>query len=115
MIQSFILIIKSSINKIKTLHENAKYFGYPKLDNLADHKPVPHERPVIILAPHQDLHGIGTAGTFLNTWPLYLEVPKRFPDVDFIFRPHPLWLPNLQLEMGGGKSKGLSGSGIEYA
>ena len=64
--------------------------GYPKLDRLAAVANNPHKRKRIIIAPH---HLIGDSvldrGGFREYAGFLQGLPSRYPQVDFIFRPHP--------------------------
>lgn len=65
--------------------------GYPKLDALYFIEERPRNRKRVIIAPHHlisdnELH----AGGFRQYADDLLSLPLRFPNVDFVFRPHPL-------------------------
>ena len=74
--------------------KNIKVSGYPRVDNLStipkDKKRI---RKKIIIATHsvstKNNHGIEFA-QFLNFYDVFLELPEKYPDIDFVFRPHPL-------------------------
>lgn len=74
--------------------------GYCKMDSLAHIKKVPHKRPRIILAPHHTITDKWKdslqIGNFLKYSDFILKLPKMFPNVDFIFRPHPMLLETLK-------------------
>lgn len=76
--------------------KNAVVFGYSKMDGLAKYENITNQRKKIILAPH---HTINTPAlplsNFLSYYDLILELPDLFPNVDFVFRPHPLLFVNL--------------------
>ncbi len=67
--------------------------GYAKMDRLAGIKPRPQRPKTIVLAPHHSLPN-GTEGltlsTFLTHADFFLELPTLYPEVHFVFRPHPL-------------------------
>lgn len=96
--------------------ENLNIVGYPKLDSLAKFlaqgQESNKERKQIIIAPHHTLT--------LEDFPLYLsnfmrlsefflKLPKLYPQIDFIFRPHSLLFTHLIrfkiYERGGGNSE----------
>jgi len=65
--------------------------GYPKLDSLSAAKRIECSRKRILICPHHSVdNSIFPLSTFLKFQDFYLELPDLFPDVDFIFRPHPL-------------------------
>ena len=70
--------------------KNIVVTGYPKLDNISKVTVLPHERKRIIIAPH---HMIGDnvldRGGFRDYAGLLQRLPSMFPQVEFIFRPHP--------------------------
>ena len=75
------------------LADTAALSGYAKMDRLAEIKPRPQRPKTIVLAPHHSLPS-GTEGltlsTFLTHAEFFLELPKLYPEVHFVFRPHPL-------------------------
>lgn len=66
------------------------------MDKLASIEYKNKTRKQILLCPH---HTINTKeldlSNFLTYSDLFLELPQLYPDVDFIFRPHPLLKYNL--------------------
>ena len=78
---------------------NAVVTGYCKMDELAKHKKNPSDRKRIILAPHHTVSewkdGLELSN-FLTYSDFFLELPKLYPDIDFIFRPHQLLFVNLK-------------------
>lgn len=75
---------------------NVVLTGYSKMDRFSEIHLVPRSRKKIILAPH---HTVATPelpmSNFLKFSNLFLELPKLFPDVDFVLRPHPLLFTTL--------------------
>ena len=69
---------------------NAVITGYSKADAFSKIEKNFHERKQIIIAPHHSIHGYGLQGQFLKFYDLFLELPQMYPQIDFIFRPHPL-------------------------
>ena len=64
------------------------------MDNLAKQPIRKRERKTIIIAPHHTIeakfrNSIGLSN-FLEYAELFQELPKKYPQIDFIFRPHPL-------------------------
>lgn len=88
------------------LQANIRVVGYAKMDSLQ--KSVEHEGCRIIIAPHHSLEretdGLKLS-TFLFNYQLWLELPKLFPQVQFIFRPHPLLFARLRTKRWWGEAK----------
>jgi len=82
--------------------------GYPKLDALLIRPRPPSVRKKIILAPH---HSVATLksdwslGDFLRLADRYAELPIKYPNVDFVFRSHPLLRGKLEDDHNWGKAK----------
>lgn len=76
---------------------NALITGYIKMDRLADFSTVPHERKMIIIAPHHTVMGWKELdiSNFLMYSDFFAELPSHYPEIDFVFRPHPLFFNNL--------------------
>lgn len=71
--------------------------GYPKIDKLKAIKPVSRNRKRIIIAPH---HTVGEVAEYklsnFETYKeLFLELPQLYPQIDWVFRPHPLLFHNM--------------------
>ena len=76
--------------------KNAKFLGYVKMDNFMPLPTVPNGKKRIIITAHHSMQistqSIGIQfSCFLRYYDFYLRLAKMYPDVDFIFRPHPLW------------------------
>ncbi len=74
--------------------------GFAKMDRLASFRPTSAERRTVILSPHHTLAKEGESdglvlSNFLRYADFFLELPRRFPEVRFVFRPHPLLFPRL--------------------
>ncbi|MCH5324688.1 MAG: hypothetical protein J1E39_05680 [Eubacterium sp.] len=54
-------------------------------------------RKMIMICPHHTVWGWKSLNisNFLDYYRLFIELPKMYPDIDFVFRPHPLLFPNL--------------------
>jgi hypothetical protein len=76
---------------------NGEVTGYLKMDKMVTIIPEKRERKRIIISPHHTVWGWSTLniGNFLKYSRLFLELPKRYPQIDFVFRPHPLLFSNL--------------------
>ncbi len=93
------------------LRETARLSGYAKMDRLAS-VPRRADRPkTVIIAPHHSLPRPGAPGggltlsNFLSYADLFLRLPKDYPDVRFVFRPHPLLMPRLATRAWWGEEK----------
>ena len=71
--------------------------GYLKMDKMASIVAKSRNRKRILICPHHTVWGWSTLniGNFLVYHNLFLELPKLYPNVDFVFRPHPLLFENL--------------------
>lgn len=80
--------------------------GYAKMDNLSKVKVDKGDRKKILICPHHTVWGwnVLNISNFLKYSELFIRLPKMFPQVDFIFRPHPLLFPNL-VEYAGWSQK----------
>ncbi len=77
-------------NASKFYNKNMICTGYPKFDNIKDIKKDILKRKLIILAPHHDIYRRGFCSSFLKYYKIYRNLPKLYPNIDFVFRPHPL-------------------------
>ena len=78
--------------------KNAKITGYAKMDDFANLKRQNGDKKRVIIAPHHSVKGSSALeiSNFLYYYDLLLELPKMFPNVEFIFRPHPHLFVNLE-------------------
>ena len=72
---------------------NGDLVGYVKMDALAAVKPEPHVRKRVLVALHHSVEG-GTnkmlaLANFVRYADFFMALPDRYPEIDFIFRPHP--------------------------
>lgn len=79
--------------------------GYVKMDKLASIEKRNSLRKRIIIAPHHSIHGIGLCSQFLKYANYIQELPNLYPDIDFIFRPHPCLLSTLKTQQYWGEEK----------
>lgn len=91
------------------LLENLKAAGYSKMDRLAQIAEN-HDRPkTVMLCPHHSLDRGEVDGVALSNFirfaDFFLELPRKFPDVRFVFRPHPLLFPRLRQKRWWGDGK----------
>lgn len=76
--------------------KNVVCTGYAKMDNLAKATEIKHDKKRIIIAPHHTVNNQSLPlSNFLEYCDFILELPKIYPDIQFIFRPHPLLFINL--------------------
>ena len=77
---------------------NTEIAGYPKMDALAQCV-IDTQRTFkrVIIAPHHTIDESASLhlSTFLTLAGFFLELPGRYPDVQFVFRPHPMLFPKL--------------------
>ena len=75
---------------------NVVLSGYAKMDSFAKCTEINSSRRRIIIAPHHTISNkYLPLSNFLVLSDFILELPKRYPDIDFVFRPHPLLFVNL--------------------
>lgn len=76
--------------------KNTIISGYAKMDDFVNLKKSPSNKKRIIIAPHHSVKGTALQiSNFLYYYDLLLELPKMFPNIEFIFRPHPHLFINL--------------------
>lgn len=80
---------------------NALVTGYLKMDRLAQAPIHQRSRKKIIICPHHTVFGWKALdiSNFLRYKDFFVELPRKYPQIDFVFRPHPLLFSNL-LEKG---------------
>lgn len=85
---------------------NVKVLGYCKMDRLRDVAVKARKRKCIIIAPHHtiDMPDLPLSN-FLAYSDFFLELPGHYPEMDFVFRPHPLLRVALEKEDVWGKAK----------
>ncbi len=95
------------------LAANIEVVGYCKMDRLEPllakrETSAAGRRRKVIISPH---HTIDTStdalalSTFIKNAGTLLELPARFPEIDFVFRPHPLLFPRLATAKWWGTEK----------
>ena len=102
-------IIKEFENQMLNKGENLVLSGYMKLDGLAPTRKNLNKRKKIIIAPHHTIEKkfeetIGLSN-FLKYSDFFLKLPGLYPQVDFVFRPHPLLRVALEKKEIWGKKK----------
>lgn len=94
-----------NLAKNPRLDANIVVSGYAKMDRMEELKVKRGEpgrsgtrRRKVIICPHHtiDKEADGLAiSTFLTHADLFLKLPEMFPEIDFVFRPHPILFPRL--------------------
>ncbi|MBQ9293244.1 MAG: hypothetical protein IJ211_08295 [Campylobacter sp.] len=75
---------------------NAKIVGYAKMDSFKIKKKEKDGKKIILIAPHHTIkNNVLQISNFLYYYDFILTLPQKFPNVRFIFRPHPLLFTNL--------------------
>ena len=76
--------------------KNVVLSGYAKMDELNKYEYKISNKKTIILAPHHTINmDILPLSNFLQYSDFILELPKKYPNINFIFRPHPLLFTNM--------------------
>lgn len=77
---------------------NGMVTGYFKADTfIKKSSNVISGKKMIIISPHHTVWGWKSLNisNFLKYYDFFVELPKIFPDIEFVFRPHPLLFSNL--------------------
>lgn len=99
---------RMNIAKNPMLEANAVTVGYAKMDRLAT---IPRREgggKTILLCPHHTLDRVPgelALSTFLKNADLLQRLPEMFPEITFVFRPHPLLFPRLATDKWWGPEK----------
>jgi len=78
--------------------KNSIVTGYLKMDSLASISPSIRTRKRILICPHHTVNGVHKTlniSNFMTYAEFFIDLPKRYPQIDFVFRPHPLLFSNL--------------------
>lgn len=92
---------KESMKDVESIQQisgiNAVVSGYIKMDEMKNVKKIERTRKRIIIAPHHTVMGWSKIdiSNFMEYHEYFLQLPHMFPEVDFVFRPHPLLFINL--------------------
>ncbi len=90
---------------------NAVITGYAKMDKLAEYMQnrQAKKRKTIMIAPHHSVEGgtndVLALSNFVRYADLFLKLPEMYPNIDFIFRPHPVLFTILSLKRHWGPKK----------
>jgi hypothetical protein len=87
--------------------KNVIVCGYYNFDRYKNIKKCHQQRKCIIIAPHHTITNNDelNLSNFLEYADFFLELPCIYPDIDFVFRPHPLLILKLEEEDIWGKEK----------
>jgi hypothetical protein len=76
--------------------QNVSLTGYAKMDSLHNFKERKRDRKRCIISPHHTITNTALPlSNFLRYKDFILELPMKYPNVDFVFRPHPLLFANM--------------------
>lgn len=95
----------------KNKGSNAIVTGYSKMDKMVEYLSNRKEnsRKTIIIAPHHSVKGGCNDTLALSNFEtysdLFLELPKLYPQIDFIFRPHPVLFKTLKNKSAWGEKR----------
>lgn len=88
---------------------NVVLSGYCKMDSFKKIKKEPNSRKRIIIAPHHSVDGgyndFMAMSNFDRYADLFLKLPEMYPQIDFVFRPHPALFLLLKNENFWGEKK----------
>lgn len=78
--------------------KNSKICGCLKMDSLANIQKISSSKKRIIIAPHHtiDIFPDIAFSNFLTYYDFFLSLPKKYSQIEWIFRPHPLLFINLK-------------------
>lgn len=81
--------------------DNIVVSGYAKMDSLHNITETPHTKKRILICPHHTIRktdkDLLQLSNFLEYADFFLSLPDLYPDIDFVFRPHPLLFVNLKM------------------
>ncbi len=76
--------------------KNVVLAGYSKMDGLAKFHPSKNKRKKILITSHHTVSlNILPLSNFMEYYDLLTKLPDLFPELDFVFRPHPLLFTTL--------------------
>lgn len=76
---------------------NGVVTGYLKMDQLSGEAILERSRKMIMICPHHTVTGWAKLdiSNFLRFSEFFIRLPQMYPEIDFVFRPHPLLFTNL--------------------
>lgn len=96
------------INKYSKINgKNTAVTGYCKMDELQNYNKMKKNKKIIIVAPHHTVSPwkFLQISNFLKYSDFFLKLPKLYPQINFIFRPHPLLIVQLKKPEVWGEEK----------
>ena len=88
---------------------NGECVGYMKMDALPGIVTPPHPKKTILIAPHHSVDGglnqRFQVSNFIKYSEFFLRLPEMYPQLDFVFRPHPFLFQALALPTLWGPQK----------
>ena len=73
--------------------ENCVLTGYCKMDSYKDYENIKSDKKTILIAPHHSVDGgyndVLALSNFYRYSELFLKLPDKYSNINFIFRPHP--------------------------
>lgn len=94
--------LQENVLYTKTKGKNAVLVGYAKMDSLSKFKPQIRTRKRLIIAPHHTIYEDSVnplpLSNFMRYSEFFLQIFEKYPQIDFIFRPHPLLMVALAKE-----------------
>lgn len=80
--------------------KNGELVGYIKMDLLNDVEPETRKRKRVLIALHHSIEGgfndrLALAN-FIRYYDYFETLPDRYPDIDFVYRPHPFLFESLK-------------------
>ena len=97
-----------NVAKNPLLAANTVVTGYAKMDRLATISRREGGGKTILVCPHHTLDKIPgnlALSTFLKNAEFFQRLPEMFPEITFVFRPHPLLFPRLATDKWWGAEK----------
>jgi len=90
------------LQKNLRLHGRIRYSGVVKMDCLDKVVERPRSRKRILLCPHHSIEGSSliALSNFRQYAELFQQLPQKYADIDWVFRPHPLLKSSMMLHGG---------------
>ncbi len=95
----------------RTAGRNTLLTGYCKMDFYKRYESMPRnaEKKNVLIAPHHSVEGgfndMLSLSNFMRYSDFFLSLPEKYPNLQFIFRPHPALFPVLERDTHWGKEK----------
>lgn len=83
--------------------ENSEISGYIKMDGMADIVEKKRDRKRVLLALHHSVDDVTdyslSLANFIRYYDFFESLPDRYPEMDFVYRPHPFLFESLKKVM----------------